>query len=411
MTDFLNHPVWLEFAHVLQTHLKQNYLRGLASKNPWNSKDTQYFSRGVMKLNPLFTTERDRRSLNYFSDPVLRSGYLAYYLPVNLIKTVMILERGFGANTRWPETIRVADIGSGPLTMSLGFLLWLAYRLGPKISQHKIIFEVFEQNANILKDGNAIFRSLLNPSGLLGKAKVDLKIHRDNILRHRFTRQPQDLVLFGNVFNEVAEREDQEHLARRILENMSAPETRVIIMEPGTKKAARDVQSLRDHLIESADFTVLAPCLHQNTCPLNLEAKGDWCHFTHSWQAPDFIREMDQRTGLEKKWLVFSYLVLQKNPPHPPIYSNDRFVAITDMFKKSGKYEVVGCGPEGRVRFILLSRERSDKNRDFFELRRGRYFSIQPLKAVRPPRGEKFCNLNPNTLVKIENSLSIFTRV
>lgn len=406
MKEFLQSSLWRNFVHILQTHLKRNYLRGSAAGNPWNSKDTVYFSRGIKKLNPLFTTERDRRALNYFSDPVLRSGYLAYYLPVNLIKTVMILERGFADSVKWPKKIHVADIGAGPLTMSLGFLLWFTHRLGKKIHDHEIIIEAFEQNTHILKDGSTIFKSLLEQIPLLRPAKISLNIKQANILRHRFVSRPFDLILLGNFFNEVPERQNQWELAQKILDNTSTDGTRLIILEPGTKKSARDLQALRDQLIEHSRFSVLAPCLHQNTCPLNLEAKGDWCHFTQNWQTPDFIRDMDHYSGLEKKWLVYSYLVMQKNTPAPE-HPDEEFVAITDLFKKSRCNEIVGCGPPGRVRFILQSREYSENNRSLLNLRRGVCFMVRPLKVNSPARGEKFCNLGADTLVKTEYPSSV----
>lgn len=407
MKDFLSSPLWHDFVQILHSHLKREYLgKGLAHK-AWNAEDTRYFSKGVMRLNPLFTTDRPHRAANYFSDPVLRSGYLAYYLPVNLIKTVMILDRGFAGEKNWPQSFRVADIGAGPLTMSLGFLLWLAHTYPEKLSHIQIHIDAYEQNPAILRDGENILKSLLQRHSQLAKARVTLQTHRIQLLHHRFRKNPCDLVLLGNFFNEIAERRDQWRFVQNTFPMITENGSCVVIIEPGTKKSARDLQQLRDDLIEHGGFTVLAPCLHQNTCPLNLEAKGDWCHFTQNWQIPDFIRDMDRITRLEKKWLVYSYLVLQKHPEKIPSHDPHEFVAITDLFKKSGRNEIVGCGPPGRVRFILLSRERSEKNRDLLNLRRGNYFTVTPLKVTSPHRGEQFCNLENNTLIKIENLISL----
>ena len=398
MKNFLNSRPWQQFLLQLQSHLKKNYISKSFSAKPWNAEDTRYFSKGVLRLNPLFTTERPHRSSNYFSDPVLRSGYLAYYLPINMIKTVMILERSFGSLKNWPDNIHVADIGSGPLTMSLAFVLWLSTRDNSGKKFH-ITIDAFEQNPTILKDGGAILKSLATTCPSLENFRFTFNPHNTNLVRHRFTRKKHDLIFCGNIFNEMSERHHQWHFASSMLTQLSGPDTRFIIMEPGTKKSARDLQALRDQLIEESGFTVLAPCLHQNTCPLNLEAKGDWCHFTQDWQAPAFIHDMDILTRMDKKWLVYSYLVLQKNPVTPPQYLPEDFLAITNLFKKDNRTEIVGCGPSGRVRFILLPRECGDDNRKLFDLKRGRYFKINPAKIVTPPRGEKFCNLGKGSKV------------
>lgn len=411
MKDFLTSPLWHDFLQVLHSHLKREYLgKGLAHK-AWNAEDTRYFSKGVLRLNPLFTTERTHRASNYFSDPILRSGYLAYYLPVNLIKTVMTLERGFFTNVIWPETIRIADLGAGPLTMSLGFLLWMAHAHPEKLRHHHIHIDAFEQNPAILRDGEKILKNLLRDQPLLATARVTLQTHRIQLLHHRFRKNPCDLLLLGNFFNEIAERQDQWRFVQNVFPMITEIGSRVLIIEPGTKKSARDLQQLRDDLISRGGFTVLSPCLHQNTCPLNLEAKGDWCHFTQDWQTPDFIRDMDHVTRMDKKWLVYSYLLLEKNQDTMPAHDPFGYVAITNLFKKQGQHEIVGCGPPGRVRFVLMSRERSENNRALLNLRRGTYFTVTPLKITAPPRGEQFYSLGADTLVKIENSFSTFTKV
>ncbi len=82
------------FEKSLLRYLKTHYLKNSQNLDMrWNSKDTRYFARGIIELNEAFTSQRSGRYRDYFADPVLRSGYLAYFLTVNAAKVCGILNR------------------------------------------------------------------------------------------------------------------------------------------------------------------------------------------------------------------------------------------------------------------------------------------------------------------------------
>ena len=74
------------FEKTLLSYLKKTYLKNKNAIPQWGLRDVQYFSKGIIELNNSFTETRSERRVNYFNDPVMRSGYLAYFLPVNAVR-------------------------------------------------------------------------------------------------------------------------------------------------------------------------------------------------------------------------------------------------------------------------------------------------------------------------------------
>jgi ribosomal protein RSM22 (predicted rRNA methylase) len=50
----------------------------------------------------------------------------------------------------------------------------------------------------------------------------------------------------------------------------------ILLVEPGTPAGHRRILAARSRLL-AAGYSVVAPCPHEVTCPL--EVPGDWCHF------------------------------------------------------------------------------------------------------------------------------------
>lgn len=363
------------FEKALLGYLKRTYLKKGRADSPWNQRDTEYFARGIVELNRSFTETRSQKAFNYLNDPIMRSGYLAYFLPVNAMKAYGILNR-FHTPDLKKERIRVADIGAGPLTLSFGLLFHLTNEL-EKFPDAKITLQIdaFEQNKKIVTDGRGILFDYLRESGLEKRISVQIRDFSGSFFTHLRGAGTYDYLLLGNILNEFDERSDQVSLVLRILSQLSKSSTMALFIEPGSKKFTRDLQAVRDEILEATDYRIQAPCLHQSKCPLNLTAKSDWCNFNEAWQAPQFIRDFDELTELKKSFLLYSYLLLKNDVASAPKNSKKDFLAISDLMKEKGRLEVVGCGPAGRVRFIRAHRDMTKSNEDFERIRRGTKFS------------------------------------
>ncbi len=365
-------PLPPEFETALFAHIKTVFLKGKAKDLAWNAKDIVYFAKGILKLNEAFTTEKHSRAGNYFQDPVTRSGYLAYFLPVNAMKAYALYDKAADRLTK--TSVRILDIGSGPLTLLFGYLFHCQDRLKTKKENLEIEFHAVEQNEKIFKDGLAILEKYLELSGLKKQIRVKVVKCGSDAFSFRTPVKSFDLILMGNFLNEMTERQRQAEYVLRVLERFSQPDTLLFFLEPAGKKSSRDLQALRDAILETTPYRVLAPCLHQKTCPLNLTAKGDWCHFSQNWQTPKFINEFDKVTELKKTNLLYSYLILSgQGAPH---YAANEFVAISNTMPAHGRLELLGCGPAGRIRFIRSNANRGAANQSFDNVGRGQKFSV-----------------------------------
>ncbi len=101
-------------------------------------------------------------------------------------------------------------------------------------------------------------------------------------------------------------------------ENHLEEEGLVIIVEPALKLQSRKLLQFRKALLANplmekgqAGLQVLLPCLGHQACGA-LAKEDDWCHEEVSWWRPPYLRDLDSMTGLDRKSLPFSYLVIQK---------------------------------------------------------------------------------------------------
>lgn len=388
------------FERVLLRYLKTHYLRQGGRGDDWNRKDVNYFAKGIVDLNKNFTQNRAGKYRDYFSSPVMRSGYLAYFLPVNAVKCMGLMERHWG-QASFGKTIRIADVGAGPLTLSFGFLFFLMKKLQGSKKLTTLVVDGYELNKKMLSDGMALMHDFIKEAGLEKQIQLKVNCRVGNFFKTRVKSGHYDLVLLGNFLNEFDGRDDQWQLVSKSLRFLSVKGTRILFLEPGSKKFSRDLQLIRDRLITDMAFKILGPCLHHHGCPLNITAKGDWCNFSQNWKAPQFIQDFDALTSLKKSHLIYSYLFVEQGEPNQEKQSTQKFVAISDVMKQKGRLELIGCGEAGRIRFVRSNADRSDHNDNFGYLRRGQLFEASTYKHEGPHV------LNKNVSVKKDDCFEV----
>lgn len=384
-----------EFKQVLFSHLKQSFKSG-GQNNFFTDRDLEYFSKGAGRLSTLFTEEREHLAKNYLNDPVLRSGYLLYFLPVNFLKIVNILAE-IPLQEVTGGRVRVLDLGSGPGTSALGVLYFYHCLLKSKaVKDAWLDLNLVDQNFKILKDAQALHhafsRELMRVTPTL---QSQCAVRSYDFVRgglNRFLRGVRfHLILLSNVLTEFASRAEKMQFVSSLVENhLEKNGGKIVLIEPGTKKDARDLQALRDELVlHKKQVRVLAPCLHQEKCPLNVVNKRDWCHFYFDWDTPDFIKKVDRLIGNQKDWLNCSYLVLGNEKTSPAI-GRDQWRVISNLMWTKGKGEVVLCGPLGRYHVTLLDRNQSPANQLFKKIRRGDMVKIKvPASSSSPSPPER----------------------
>jgi len=330
----------------------------LDAASPLKPKHRALLSQVIRDLSRDLT--RDRGSglaPNYLSDKAKLSAYVRYFLPWNLLRLGRLLA---ALPFDPPEGAHILDAGAGPLTFVQA--LWLAR---PDLRERKLRFTCADRTPAGLRLGLALF------SALAGDTPWDIRLVHAPF--PRCLEGPYDLIALINVINEQmlglerggSKGGGRDDLAETLLGAL-APAGRLLVVEPGTRMCGRRISGLRRALLE-AGGSVLAPCTHQDVCPLGRpEAKG-WCHFNLSVRgAPAWLAALSAEAGLSKKSLSLSYLLAggsAEGPDGEPAGESaaaGTYRVVSEEFPLPGRAGAsvgrYGCGSEGLT--LLISRER-----------------------------------------------------
>jgi ribosomal protein RSM22 (predicted rRNA methylase) len=152
-----------------------------------------------------------------------------------------------------PQTL--LDIGAGP-----GTVAWAAAEAFPSLASFTLL------------DANPALRRLACDLVRDDPRLASLLYDQGNALKILIDMPPADLVVASYMINEVSD-ETRGSLAERM---WAKTRDTLLVVEPGTPAGTQRILDLRRLLIAQGAH-VLAPCPHDDQCPL---ATPDWCHFT-----------------------------------------------------------------------------------------------------------------------------------
>ena len=126
----------------------------------------------------------------------------------------------------------------------------------------------------------------------------------------------------------------------------------IMILEPATAKDGRRLLELRKQLI-TAGFSIWAPCLHQQECPLLKHSKTDWCHDRAHIEAPKWSKAIENYLPFKNQTITTSYLLARKKKPT----ELKNMVRLTgDHQKEKGKSKQMICRSDAREFLSWLER-------------------------------------------------------
>ena len=281
----------------------------------------------IAELSRLLTSGRGERGLSYLGRPNLLSAYLRFFLPWNLYRLCRLLP-GLGIELRANDV--VTDLGCGPFTFAAA--LWVSR---PDLRELPLEFNCVDRSAPALEAGGKFFAALAG-----GKSPWKMRALKAELGAIR--AKPAALVCAANVFNEMhgdISRCGAEALARgaaksaRMIEGCAsdAPESAVLVVEPGFPRCGEFVALLRGALAERGRAPV-SPCPHAGACPMLAEtaqvgarAKKRWCHFAFDTEdAPAGLRRLSAAARLPKERAVLSFVFARKQEALPPKNAGDR---------------------------------------------------------------------------------------
>jgi len=395
------------------------FRKGLDGTEPSVVANSQLeeISRAVARLSELYTHDRADLRHNLLQEPDLRLAYLAYFLPSNFLKINAILHEIWlhpEVKRLFPERLRILDLGCGPGTQLLGCLDFLSQQLSPEgiecvgvdslesnLQDTRYLFDSFaaELSASTVVTGSTLERT--NAPALVDRTRWSLETYRADVSRPLKLQagSPFDFIIMGNVLNELFTGDDRriEKRSRRIaalIHDWLAPNGFLILMEPALRETSRELLCVRDRLLDMLPLAVYSPCVHSQPCPAVAPGcTSDWCHEDHAWQTPSWIRQIDERTGLRKSSLKYSYVVFNRmglsirdaaldvarsNRQAVPA-DNQVWRVVSETLEERGKAVAYLCGAEGRFRVTRLNKHASPANADFTSLNRGQVVSTGSL--------------------------------
>lgn len=400
-------PAWTWFVdEMVPAYVKEHYSpRDSWKDKPFAKEDVRFFSKGVKDLSELFTEERPEQIPAYFQHPKFRSAYLLYFLPLQMAKFVSLFEMHAAAvqaaleHGRKQGVLRIADLGAGPGTASIGFLLRLLQARGGDLPPVELYW--FDTQRAIMEDGKSLVQALSDQFPRL-RGKVTVHLNTANWWdAPAALKSPMSLILLGHVMNEAKtlpnrfqardddealdlpfepnapfgneETEEEMELAQG--EKSGAPKAPkietvwasllekahgggVLFVEPAAKGTSQFLSRLRNRLfqtetIEKTATMLWGPCPHAETCPLSYGK--DYCHFSVPTRVPGrWFAEFSKALGSERLWLKFSYLWITSKDQRAPKRNPSHKLVISDPLSKAG--DVLICEPErpGRINTARL---------------------------------------------------------
>jgi ribosomal protein RSM22 (predicted rRNA methylase) len=304
----------------------------------------------VAALSNTFTVARADATAAYASDAKAWLAYGLYFFPQTFMRVRFVLEelrlRGFPI----PPAPRVLDLGAGSGAATAALLdAW----------------------------------GLPGETTLLDRSPVGLDVARDllvDVYRHapRTTRGDLrelpdgqwDVLLVSYALNEslatAPEAEQTKWIAaaaRRL-----TPNGLLLLCEPLIDSAGPFMDRLRTAALGEAGLHIWAPCPHAQACPL--AARRSSCHDVRNWRMPPAAQALNNRLGRNIQDLKFSFLAL--SPLAPPA-AGPAFRLVAPVHPTKGKWEMLGCAPEGELRrYEVLKRDADEAaRRQLGDLERG----------------------------------------
>ncbi len=314
---------------------------------PLSSKQLRLLPQTIRQLSHELTDERASRKSGYMNEAARLSAYTRYFMWWNLVRLTSVF-------TGLPKDVFSGlkdgscclDLGSGPLTLPIAL-----YLARPELRHKKLTWYCVDTSQNALTLGENLLLSVVAKLG--GEEWTIMRIKGEMGVK---IKNPASLVTCANMFNELFWNTNKplEELSKKYgtsLLGYGAKESLYFIAEPGIPRSGRFVSLLRDFYVRKK-YSIVSPCTHIKTCPMDGRKGQKWCHFVLDGNvAPKPLQKLSMQIGLTKDRASISFVCAssseekEKTELRSRIVSDSIFVPMgANGTKKKGRY---ACAPWG----------------------------------------------------------------
>lgn len=341
---------------------------------------------GVRSLSEMFTRGGQGVGTVYLEDPLLRASYLSYYVPVNVGKVQLLLgELRPLLQSFSEEKFRVLDLGGGPGTGALAILDWCSSQLLPPAAS--LHMTVVDRSTEAMKLCAELWQAYsrqnhIAPSPPLQTVMCNLERSLPSVRGIAGDENGYHLIIVQNLLSELFVGSTDPIGPRTALVNQLvsclAKEGTLMLIEPASRSASRDLHQVRNNLLSGLQCSVYSPCLHDRPCPALIKP-DDWCHEERDWQIPPWIGRIDREVGFIKDALKFSYVILRKDGKTLVPRNCDYHRVVSELREMKGEKRVWLCDETGRSEVGRQDKERSPSNAAFESWHRGAIVRIDEI--------------------------------
>jgi hypothetical protein len=287
---------YLENLEAFQTKLTINCKQSFPTLH---SKNKAHLEKSILKASDQYVSKDNKSTWGeeWFDD-----AYLAYFLFTQSARLFYVFWRI--QNVLDFKTInKIIDFGSGPSTARLAFDRFWG-------DSHNIKWTNIDSSKIALEYGRRLEKNWNLESQFITAQKIPEPMSDGELL----------ILSFSN-----CEGLDLEQALKY---------KNILILEPGQLSFSKKLIEFRSQALD-CNFNVLAPCPHQDLCPM---ADGDknWCHDTAP--KPSHINGFD--LPFSKNRLNFSYLLLSQTTKNQ---SKGATRVVGDLRQEKGKTKVAIC--------------------------------------------------------------------
>ncbi len=338
-------------------------------------------AKAVEALSDLYTTGRGSLVARQ-ADAVHLAAKREYFLASDAPKVALALDEcarrsDAFARLAGAEEVRIVDLGAGVGATSVGAIAWLAGERARRGADAplRVALHAVELGEPAARAYEASVRAAADACGAGIRLMIEARDFR------RFTPPACDLILSQTALNEllVATEYGRETVEMVASWSRAAP---LLVIEPALRTTTRALMALRDAMLALGGMHVVAPCLHQQACPMRAR-EGDWCHEARVIEPSPRVAAIDRIVRRRDARALYAFLATAPGDATPQCAHPANFVRlVTDTLGSRGKTERLVCRGDGELRLMrLLDREVCEANRAFLDAERGSAVSIEPLPA------------------------------